>query len=112
MCAPAERAGRTPSPPERALSDRERLQQQLSAEPLSVRSLSQSAGLAERDVLDHLQHLQKSMKIKRRRLVVTPAACLDCAFTFHKRERLARPGKCPVCRSTRISEPLFAVAEG
>ncbi len=97
-------------PPERRQSDRERLQQFLTAEPQPARALSQAAGLPERDVLEHLQHLQKSLKTHKRRLVITPATCLDCQFVFHKRTRLARPGKCPVCRSTHLSEPLFALA--
>jgi predicted Zn-ribbon and HTH transcriptional regulator len=96
-------------PPDRLQSDRERLQQVLSADPSSARALSQAAGLSERDVLDHLQHLQKSLKIHNRRLLVTPAACLDCQFVFQKRARLTRPGKCPVCRSTHLCEPLFSL---
>jgi predicted Zn-ribbon and HTH transcriptional regulator len=41
--------------------------------------------------------------------VVTPATCRDCHFVFHKRTRLTRPGKCPLCRSTRLSEPMFSL---
>ena len=96
-------------PPDRLQSDRESLQQALSTEPLSARALSQLAGLSESDVVDHLQHLQKSFKAHRRRLIVTPATCLDCQFIFQKRARLTRPGKCPVCRSTHLSEPLFSL---
>ncbi len=97
-------------PPERRQSDRTRLLQFLSTEPLAARDLSQAAGLSERDVLEHLQHLQKTLKTHQQRLVVTPATCLDCQFVFHKRTRLTRPGKCPVCRSTHLSEPLFSLA--
>ncbi len=96
-------------PPERAETPRERLLLVLSERPVSARVLSQLAGLAERDVFVHLEHLQKTLKTKNRRLVMTPASCLDCQFIFHKRERLSRPGKCPVCRSTHLSEPLFSL---
>jgi hypothetical protein len=96
-------------PPDQSQSFRELLLQTLSAEPLTVRALSQAAGLSERDVLNHLQHLQKSLKVQNRRLKVTPATCLDCHFVFQKRERLTRPGKCPVCRSTHLREPFFSI---
>lgn len=42
---------------------------------------------------------------------MVPAQCLGCGFIFSKRERLTRPGKCPVCRHGQISEPLFAVID-
>ncbi len=96
-------------PPARLQSSRELLLQALSAEPLTVRALSQAAGLSERDVLDHLRHLQKSLKAQKRRLVMMPATCIDCHFIFQKRERLARPGKCPICRSTHLSGPHFSL---
>ena len=84
--------------------------QLLSEDPLTAKELSQLAGLSEREVYDHLTHLQKSLKSKRQRLVVTPALCLDCQFNFRKRERLTRPGRCPVCRSTRIALPSFSIS--
>jgi len=98
-------------PPVRLQSPRELLLQTLSAKQLTVRALSQAAGLSERDVLNHLQHLQKSLKAQNRRLKVTPATCLDCHFIFQKRERLTRPGKCPVCRSTHLREPFFSIED-
>ena len=99
-----------PTPlPERSQTPRERLLCALSEEPRSARVLSKLAGLAEREVFDHLQFLQKTLKTRGQRLVLTPATCLDCHFVFRKRERLTRPGRCPVCRSTHLSEPLFSL---
>jgi len=98
-----------PPPPDRLLSCRELLLRTLGAEPVTVRALSQAAGLSEREVLNHLQHLQKTLKAQNRRLLITPARCIDCHFVFQKRERLRRPGKCPVCRSTHLSEPNFSL---
>ena len=96
-------------PPEHGQTPRERLLHALSAEPLSARSLSQLVSLSEREVFDHLQFLQKTLKTRGQRLVLTPATCLDCQFVFRKRERLTRPGRCPVCRRTHLSEPLFSL---
>ncbi|MGW8312512.1 MAG: ArsR family transcriptional regulator [Desulfuromonadales bacterium] len=99
-----------PSPPVRLQSQRRRLLRFLSTEPMSARELSHAAGLSERDVYDHLQHLRKTLRKQACQLIVSPAACLDCHYTFRKRERLTRPGKCPICRSTHLSEPHFCLA--
>jgi predicted Zn-ribbon and HTH transcriptional regulator len=96
-------------PPERAETAREELLRALSSTPATARCLSQAAGLSEKEVFHHLAHLQKSLKAQHRRLKVTPAACLDCQYVFQKRDRLTRPGKCPICRSTHLSEPLFSI---
>lgn len=98
-----------PPPPERAQTARDMILQALGADPVSARELSQMIGLSEREVTGHLRHLQKSLKHAAQRLQVTPPRCLDCGFVFHKRERLTRPGRCPVCRSTHLSEPLFSL---
>lgn len=105
QCACAE----TRAPVEQERTPRERLVQALSKEPVSARALSKAVSLTEREVVAHLQHLQKTLKTQNRRLILTPATCLDCQFVFQKRERLTRPGKCPVCRSTHLSEPLFSL---
>lgn len=96
-------------PPCRVQTARERLSLALGPEPVTLRQLSQAAGLSEREVLSHLQHLQKSLRTQGRRLAITPATCLDCRFSFQKRDRFTRPGKCPACRSTRLSGPFFAL---
>ena len=36
-------------------------------------------------------------------------ACLACRFEFEDRKRLAKPGRCPACKSTRIALPRFAI---
>lgn len=100
-----------PPPPERQQTPREMILQALAGEPLSARALSQRVGLSEREVTSHLRHLQKSLKNSARRLSLTPPRCLDCSFAFQKRERLTRPGRCPVCRSTHLSDPLFSLQD-
>lgn len=75
-------------------------------EPQSVRDLSQRLGIADSEVLDHLEHLRLALRAA---LVISPASCLACGFVFTKRERLKGPGRCPVCRSERIAEPRFSL---
>lgn len=76
---------------------------------MTARELSAALGIPEKSVPDHLEHLQKSLRGQGLSLTTTPASCLACGFVFRKRTRLSRPGKCPVCRGTHLSEPRFAL---
>jgi predicted Zn-ribbon and HTH transcriptional regulator len=78
-------------------------------EALSARELSGEVRVREREVFNHLAHIQKSLEQSGRTLAVTPARCLKCGFVFAKRERLTRPGRCPACRETHIEEPRFSI---
>src|SRR5688572_30155036 len=92
------------TPPERTRTDRAALREALaSGEPLTVRELSQLAGLSEAAVEKHLEHLEKSVKAEGGKLVIGPPECLACGFVFEGRRRVTRPGKCPECRATRIA---------
>jgi predicted Zn-ribbon and HTH transcriptional regulator len=81
----------------------------LEGNTLSARDLSVEIGISEKDVYEHLEHLQRSISQSGHRFVVVPAVCRKCNFVFRKRERLKKPGKCPVCRGESIQEPLFSV---
>jgi predicted Zn-ribbon and HTH transcriptional regulator len=67
------------------------------------------AGVSERDLPRHLEHLRKSLRQEGLRLAVSPAKCLGCGFVFAKRDRLSKPGRCPVCKGTRVAGPEFSV---
>jgi predicted Zn-ribbon and HTH transcriptional regulator len=86
------------------------LRRALAEGPATARELSAAVGIREKDVADHLAHLARSLPRDGLRLVVEPASCLACGFTFADRTRLGRPGACPSCRSTRIDPPVFALA--
>lgn len=75
----------------------------------SARDISGEVGISVREVSDHLEHIQKSVSRGDYHLVITPAECKKCGFVFRKRERLNKPGKCPVCRGESIQEPLFSL---
>src|SRR5574341_1776642 len=77
--------------------------------PCSARELSAAAGIREREVDGHLEHIRKSITASGQHLIVTPAECKKCGFLFSKREKLKRPGKCPVCKGESIREPLFSI---
>jgi len=65
-------------------------------------------GIPEKEVYAHLEHVQRSLK---KDLAITPARCKKCGFVFRKRDRLTKPGRCPVCKGQSIEEPMFSVRE-
>ena len=81
----------------------------LEGSTLSAKALSVEAGISEKDVYDHLEHIRKTIGKGHPHFVVVPAACRTCGFIFRKRDKLKKPGKCPVCHSTSIQEPLFSI---
>jgi predicted Zn-ribbon and HTH transcriptional regulator len=93
-------------PPERHATARERLLDALEpGRALTLLDLSRLAGLPERSIPEHLEHLRRSQKRRGTKLVVEPPACLDCGFAFRDRPRFTRPGRCPRCRSTHLEAP-------
>lgn len=103
-------ADRTPAPPSREQTIRRDLLEFLQQQPgASARELSMAIGIPEKSVADHLGHLQRSLRRQGQQLEILPPSCLDCEFVFQKRTRLTRPGRCPRCRSTHLSEPRFAI---
>ncbi len=88
---------------------RHRIVAELEQGLLSAFDLSGLVGVPEKEIAGHLEHIRQSLHRTGKRLVVQPAQCAKCGFIFEKRDRLARPGKCPVCRSESIHAPLFSV---
>jgi predicted Zn-ribbon and HTH transcriptional regulator len=77
---------------------------------VSALQISAAVSIQEKEVASHLKHIEKSLHGSGGAMLVTPAACKKCGFVFTQR-RHAKPGKCPRCRATFISEPLFAVKD-
>lgn len=100
-----------PPPRARDLTAREALREALlSGEPRTSLELSAELSLQEREVIEHLAHLERSLAHSAQRLEVEPARCLGCGFAFEERGRLSKPGRCPRCKSTRIARPKFRIA--
>lgn len=100
-----------PAPaPARSATSRAALHEALLGAPRTLKDLSARVGLSEKDIPAHLEHLEKSLKVKGERLVVQPAECLACGFVFEERRRFTTPGSCPSCRSSRIRPPGFLIA--
>ena len=103
------RARREPVPAEREETLRQRIRALLAGPPLTLKEISGEVRISEKDVVGHLEHLERSLHHQGCTLVVEPAECGRCGFVFAKRERLKKPGRCPVCRGEVIHEPLYSV---
>jgi transcriptional regulator len=97
---------------ERHVTVRSALRQVLREGLLTARELSARVGIGEKEVFGHLEHLARSLRHSSERLRVEPAQCLACGFVFKERTRLAKPSKCPVCRSQRMDPPRFVILTG
>jgi len=80
----------------------------LSQEPRSVSRLARELRLPRAEVEDALRHMIRSARAAGHRITVVPARCRACGFTFGE-DRLIRPGRCPLCRESRIFEPQISV---
>ncbi|HMJ81982.1 MAG TPA: ArsR family transcriptional regulator, partial [Vicinamibacterales bacterium] len=80
----------------------------LSVQPRSVSSIAREMGLDRGDVEDHLRHAIRSARAAGHRVIVEPAKCRQCGFTFGD-DKLSKPGKCPECRGTRLYEAQISI---
>jgi len=96
-----------PSASESLVTVRARILQALRDSPLTAREISQRASVPERDVAEHLRHIEHSLAHGDERLQTLAAHCVPCGFVFEARERHKRPSRCPRCKSERISPPRF-----
>jgi len=94
-------------PLERQETIRQKIVSILNNNTLSTKDISLYVMIPEKDVYEHLGHIQRNKRDYP--LHITPAMCKKCGFIFRKRDKLKKPGKCPVCRSELIQEPLFCI---
>jgi len=96
-------------PADRQETIRQKIISALKKQTLSAKEISALVSIREKEVSEHLLHIQKTIHKERSKLIITPAECKKCGFTFKKREKLKKPGKCPVCRHETITEPLYFI---
>ena len=92
--------------PERCTTIRQGIIDLLEGRKLTAHEISSDIHIPEKEVYDHLEHIRKS---KPKELIVTPAGCRACGFIFQKRERLKKPGRCPLCHKESIEAPRFSL---
>ena len=100
---------REPHTESRSHTVRQDLSLALRAGAATARDLSKAVGASEKEVLDHLVHLAKSSKARGEEFVITPTECLECGFTFSKRDKPARPSRCASCHGSRLTLPSFQI---
>ena len=98
-----------PSVPERGATLRAAVREALLGAALTAREISARTSMREKDVAEHLEHLDRSLRRQGERLVVEPARCLACEAEIGGRGRFTTPGRCPRCRSERVAPPAFRV---
>jgi predicted Zn-ribbon and HTH transcriptional regulator len=91
-----------------AMTLRQRLIDLLEHDAFTIRDLSNILGLREREILDHLPHIARSIAPDKK-IQLTAPQCQECGFEFRKRTRYSTPSKCPKCRSHRIKDPLLTI---
>jgi predicted Zn-ribbon and HTH transcriptional regulator len=92
---------------QKRLTLRKKIAEALEGEGLDLREISKRFGIKEKEALDHLKHIAKSVHPKS--LLAEPASCMRCGFPFKKRTRLSTPGRCPLCKSEQVSPPRFKI---
>ena len=75
--------------------------------PLTVRDISQSVGIMEKDVYYHLAFIEKTVKRQNKIINMETYYCMDCGFQFKNRKTFKKPGKCPKCKDGRIAPALY-----
>jgi transcriptional regulator len=89
---------------------RQRIADLLRAEELTAHEVSQRAAVQEREVAEHLRHLELTLRQSGERLHTSAPQCISCGFSFDGREKHGRPSRCPRCKSERLSRPRFRIA--
>jgi predicted Zn-ribbon and HTH transcriptional regulator len=95
--------------PEATQTVRQRILELLREEELTAHEISQRAGVREREVAEHLRHLEHTLRHGAERLRALAPECLACGFRFEARQKHSRPSRCPRCKSERLSSPRFRV---
>ena len=81
----------------------------LSDTEMSTREISGQVGIPEKEVVEHLAHIARSLVSQNKKVVIAPAICLGCQYVFENRRRFTRPGRCPHCKKSHIQSPRFRI---
>ena len=76
---------------------------------MNARELSRELKIREKEVYDHLYHIQRTLKTRAKTLHIDPFYCLVCGYIFEDRKRLTRPGRCPKCRQGHIEVAAYRI---
>ena len=99
---------------EESLGQMETIRQQMIAllidREMDARELSQTMGIREKEVYEHLPHIARSVAAQKKKLIIRPVRCLACGYVFKERRRFTRPGRCPRCKKSHLDEPKYRIS--
>ena len=81
----------------------------LNDQEMDARNLSEELRIKEKEVYEHLIHVERSVQAAGGKFILTPSECLLCGYVFEERRRLTRPGRCPKCRRSKLQNPSFRI---
>jgi predicted Zn-ribbon and HTH transcriptional regulator len=88
---------------------RQKITELLNSAEMDARELSQEVGIKEKEVCEHLIHISRTLDAKGRKIKIRPSECLKCGYVFKDRQRFTRPGRCPKCRQSYLTNPSFKI---
>ncbi|MFW9886924.1 MAG: transcriptional regulator [Candidatus Thorarchaeota archaeon] len=80
--------------------------------PLTAQDICNVLDIRNRVIVyEDIEHIAISVKNKGKELLIRPASCGRCGYTFAKRKSAKRPSKCPKCHSEWILQPAYIIRE-
>ncbi len=89
---------------------RQQITELLTNGEMDARELSREAGIKEKEAIEHLSHIARTLAVQGKKLAIRPAECLLCGYVFEKRQRFTRPGRCPRCKKSHLQSPVFYIS--
>lgn len=88
---------------------RERITRLLRADALTPQEVAAQfeSRLTEREVLDHISHVRRSLD-EDERVLVAPPECRDCGFDRFD-DPAGGPSRCPECHAENLTDPVFTI---
>jgi predicted Zn-ribbon and HTH transcriptional regulator len=80
-----------------------------SEHPMTAQDICDILDIRSRGIIyEDLEHIAKSIKRKKKQLLIRPATCGSCDFVFKARS-VKKPSKCPKCKSEWIIPPAYLI---
>lgn len=81
----------------------------LSDRAMDARGLSEELRVKEKEIYEHLAHVERSVEAAGGKFILLPSECLLCGYVFEDRRRLTRPSRCPQCKRSKLQSPSFRI---
>ena len=90
------------------LTRREDIIEYLCSNPASAKVLSVHFDVPIKEIEIDLEHIRKSVRRMKKKLLVAPAHCVSCDYQFGSK-KVKLPKKCPECHGQRIQARMFKI---